>query len=85
MFIFKKINLSGNKLDDSFFRRFLELKLYNIFTRLQKINLNNNLIGGPNQIDITDLGEEPSTREENKMDVYKLRLIYKFIEMNKNL
>ena len=81
----KKINLSGNKLDDSFFRRFLELKLYNIFTRLQKINLNNNLIGGPNQIDITDLGEEPSTREENKMDVYKLRLLYKFIEMNKNL
>ena len=81
----KKINLCGNKLDDTFFKRFLDLKLYNIFTRLQKINLNANLIGGKSEIDITDLGEEPSTSEDNKMDVYKLRLIYKFIEMNKNL
>ena len=82
----KKINLSGNKLDDTFFKRFLEMKLNNIFTRLQKINLNSNLIGGGNNIDIIDLGEEPiTTKDENKMDVYKLRLIYKFIEMNKNL
>ena len=82
----KKINLSGNKLDDTFFQRFLDFKLYNIFTRLQKINLNSNLIGGPvNDIEISDLGDEPNTREENKMDVYKLRLIYKFIEINKNL
>ena len=81
----KKINLSGNKLDDTFFMRFLEMKLYNIFTRLQKINLNNNLIGGETPIEISGFGDEPSTREENKMDVYKLRLIYLFIEMNKNL
>ena len=81
----KKINLSGNKLDDTFFKRFMDLKLYNIFTRLQKINLNSNLIGGTSDIDITDLGDEPTTREENKMDAYKLRLIYKFIEVNKNL
>jgi hypothetical protein len=81
----KKINLSGNKLDDTFFKRYMDLKLYNIFTRLQKINLNSNLIGGPTPIDISDLGDEPNTKEENKMDVYKLRLIYKFIEMNKNL
>ena len=82
----KKINLSGNKLDDRFFKRFLEMKLNNIFTRLQKINLNSNLIGGGNNIDIIDLGDEPiATKDENKMDVYKLRLIYKFIEINKNL
>jgi hypothetical protein len=81
----KKINLSGNKLDDTFFKRFMDLKLYNIFTRLQKLNLNSNLIGGPTPIDTSDLGDEPTTKEENKMDVYKLRLIYKFIEMNKNL
>ena len=42
----KKLNLSGNKLDDNFFKRFLDLKLPKIFTRLQKINLNSNLIGG---------------------------------------
>ena len=81
----KKINLCGNKLDDTFFKRFIDLKLYNIFTRLQKINLNSNLIGDSNAIDISDLGDEPTTREENKMDAYKLRLIYKFIELNKNL
>ena len=82
----KKINLSGNKIDDTFFKRFLEMKLNNIFTRLQKINLNSNLIGGVNNIDTTDLGDEPiTTRDENKMDAYKLRLIYKFIEMNKYL
>ena len=81
----KKINLSGNKLDDTFFKRFLDLKLYNIFTRIQKINLSSNQIGGTSDIETADLGGEPTTREENKMDAYKLRLIYKFIEMNKNL
>ena len=82
----RKMNLSGNKLDDTFFEKYLNLKLYNHFKRLQKINLNSNLIGGPTEIDIKDLGEEPRTnKEENKMDVYKLRLIYKFIELNKNL
>jgi hypothetical protein len=82
----RKLNLCGNKLDDTFFERYLNLKLYNIFARLQKINLNDNLIGGPNKINIIDLGEEPKIiKEENKMDVYKLRLIYKFIVANKNL
>ena len=82
----RKLNLSGNKLDDSFFERYLNLKLYNIFTRLQKINLNKNLIGGEKRINIFNLGSQPIiNKEENIMDVYKLRLIYKFIEINKNL
>ena len=83
----RKLNLCGNKLDDTFFERYLNLKLYNIFTRLQKINLNDNLIGGSNTINTDNLGPELPiiTKEENKMDVYKLRLIYKFIEANKNL
>jgi len=81
----KKLNLSGNKLDDNFFKRFLDLKLPNIFTRLQKINLNSNLIGGDCTIETADLGANPGSKESNKMDVYKLRLIYKFIETNKYL
>lgn len=81
----KKLNLSGNKLDDNFFKRFLDLKLPNIFTRLQKINLNSNLIGGDCPIETADLGANPSSKESNKMDAYKLRLIYKFIETNKYL
>ena len=48
--------------------------------------MNNNLIGGKKEIDITNLGDEPAINSENnRMDVYKLRLIYKFIEINKNL
>jgi hypothetical protein len=81
----KKLNLSGNKLDDNFFKRFLDLKLPKIFTRLQKINLNSNLIGGDCPIETADLGANPSSKESNKMDAYKLRLIYKFIETNKYL
>ena len=81
----KKLNLSGNKLDDNFFKRFLDLKLPNIFTRLQKVNLNSNLIGGDFPIETADLGANPSSKESNKMDAYKLRLIYKFIETNKYL
>ena len=81
----KKLNLSGNKLDDTFFKRFLNLNLNNIFNRIQKINLSSNLIGDQNKIEINNLGDEPTVKEENKMDVYKLRLMYKFIEINKYL
>ena len=80
----KDLNLSGNKLDDTFFEKFLEYKYNNIFTKLQKINLSDNLIGNEVEINPADLGEE--VKNKNKIqDVYKLRLIYKFIEKNKNL
>ena len=81
----KDLNLSGNKLDDTFFERYLESNYHNIFTNLKKINLSDNLIGNNCDIKIDDLGEEPNVRPDRIEDVYKLRLIYKFIEKNKNL
>ena len=75
---------SGNKLDDTFFEKFLEFKYNNIFTKLQKINLSDNLIGNEVEINPADLGEESKIKNRIQ-DVYKLRLIYKFIEKNKNL
>ena len=78
----KKLNLSGNQLDDTFFEKYLDNNYNNIFTKIQKINLSNNLIGNKSKINIKDLGEEPKERKE---DVYKFRLIYKFIFSNKNL
>ena len=80
----KDLNLCGNKLDDTFFQKFLEYNYHTIFTKLQKINLNDNLIGNSTQINIDDLGEEPNNKNRIQ-EIYKLRLIYKFIEKNKNL
>ena len=81
----KVINLSGNKLDDTFFERYLESNYHTFFTNLKKINLNDNLIGNSCTIKTEDLGEEPKVILDRIQDVYKLRLIYKFIEKNKNL
>ena len=81
----KDLNLSGNKLDDTFFERYLQNNYHNIFTHLKKINLNDNLIGNFCEINTEDLGPEPKVNLDRVQDVYKLRLIYKFIEKNKNL
>ena len=80
----KDLNLSGNKLDDTFFEKFLEYKYHTIFTKLQKINLSDNLIGNESEINPAELGEE-SINKNRVQDIFKLRLIYKFIEKNKNL
>ena len=79
------LNLCGNKLDDTFFEKYLEFNYHNIFTNLKKINLSDNLIGNSCNIKIEELGEEAQVKPDRIMDVYKLRLIYKFIEKNKNL
>ena len=80
----KDLNLCGNKLDDTFFKKFLDNNYHTIFTKLQKINLVDNLIGDETEINTDDLGEEPKNKNREQ-DIYKLRLIYKFIENNKNL
>ena len=62
----------------------MEYKYHTIFTKLQKINLSDNLIGNESEINPADLGEE-SINKNRVQDIFKLRLIYKFIEKNKNL
>ena len=82
----KDLNLSGNKIDDSFFERYLEFNYQTIFTKLKKLNLSDNLLGDDKiKISTNDLGNEPKIKSDRVQDVYKLRLIYKFIEKNKNL
>ena len=79
----RTLNLNGNQLDDTFFERFLNLGLNKIFSNLKKLYLNDNNIGCNDEIDYKD--EEPISKKEYEKDIYKLRLMYKFICENKNL
>ena len=79
----KSLNLIGNNLDDTFFEKYLNLGLNKIFSNLQNLYLNDNNIGGDSNINYTD--EYPISKIEKKKDIYKLRLMYKFITENKNL
>ena len=81
----KSFNLSGNELDDTFFEKYLENNYYKMFQYLENLNLNNNLIGEENDIIYKD--EDPIKEDYKSFEkiIYKLRLIYKFINENKNL
>ena len=84
-FSLKDLNLSGNQLDDIFFEKFLKYNYHSIFKKLEKINLKGNFIGNESIIKFDNLGEEPKNDKNRMVDIYKFRLIYKFIEKNKNL
>ena len=75
------LNLTGNLFDDTFFEKYLEYD--DIFNKLEHLNLNSNYIG-EQSIKINYKDEQPvnDTLLGNKNLVYKLRLIYKFIEKN---
>ena len=81
----KKLNLNGNELDDTFFERFIENKYNELFEVLEDLYINNNLIGG--ETDIAYRDEVPIQENAKTFEklIYKLRLIYKFIDVNKNL
>ena len=78
----RSLNLNRNQLDDTFFEKFLE---NNIFPKLQHLYLNSNRIGDIN-VKIVYKDESPIDRKyttnQEKNLVYKLRLIYKFIQKN---
>ena len=79
----KSLNLKGNKLNDLFFEEYLNLKVNNIFTKLKKINLEENLFGNDDVV-ITQIKEEGDSVTVNNK-IHKLRALYKFISENKNL
>ena len=82
----KDLNLSRNLLDDTFFEKYLEYNYHSIFTNIKKINLSDNLIGNSCEIKTKDLGEAPNFCNLDIIpNIFKLRLIYKFIERNKSL
>ena len=76
------LNLTGNYFDDIFFEKYLEYK--DIFNKLEHLYLNCNFIGDPSiKIDYKDdLPVNDEYLGGNSDLVYKLRLIYKFIEKN---
>ena len=80
----RSLNLIGNNLDDTFFEKYLNLDLNKIFSNLQNLYLNDNKIGDDSII-INYADEYPISKKEKEKDILKLRLMYKFIEENKNL
>jgi hypothetical protein len=79
----KSLNLKGNKINDLFLEEYLNLKLNYKFTKLKKINLDENLLGN-DEIAISPLQEE-GDNENFGQKIYKIRLLYKFITENKSL
>ena len=77
----KSLNLNGNKLDDLFFELYLNLKLYNKFTKLIHIHLEANLFGDEN----IEVAYNPEDGKFVNNKVNKLRLLYRFIYENKGL
>ena len=81
----RSLNLNGNEIDDTFFEKFLE---HNFFPKLQHLYLNSNKIGDlkikVNYKDDIPI-DEKYNKENDKQLVYKLRLIYKFIQKNTHL
>ena len=84
-FNLRSLNLTGNLFDDTFFEKYLEYE--DIFNKLEHLNLNSNNIGDP-LVKINYMDEIPINDKilgGNTDLIYKLRLIYKFVEKNKYL
>lgn len=78
----RNLNLTGNFFNNIFFERYLELEMFN---KLEHLNLSSNNIGDE-QIKINFKDELPVSERMingNTNLIYKLRLIYKFVEKNK--
>ena len=79
------LNLNGNNIDDTFFEKLMK---NNAFPKLEHLYLNSNRIGDTNvkvqyRDDIPIDKEHQQEKEKNL--VFKLRLLYKFIEQTPHL
>ena len=79
-----KLNLNGNELDDTFFEQYLEQNFASTFPKLQHISLSSNQIGN-NKITVQYKDNKPIKDKQFTQEIYKLRMMYKFIEVNKSL
>jgi len=74
------LNLNGNDIDDTFFEKFMK---NNAFPKLEHLYLNSNRIGD-NNVKVQYRDDIPidieHQQEKEKNLVFKLRLLYKFIE-----
>lgn len=81
----KEINLNGNELNDIFFEKYLDNKFYELFDKLKIIYMNNNLIGDESEINYKDDVPILELYKNLEKIIYKMRLIFKFLKLNKNL
>ena len=72
------LKLNGNDIDDLFFEKLMRI---NCFPKLKHLYLNSNRIGDP-KVKVNYVDDIPIDKafENDKILVYKLRLMYKFIE-----
>ena len=81
----RTLNLNANDIDDSFFEK---KNFQNMFCRLEHLYLNSNKIGDMDTNlayqDNIPIDEKYQSYNAKKL-IYKLRLIYHFIQLNKNL
>ena len=81
----RSLNLNGNEIDDTFFEKFPKQE---VFSKLQHLYLNSNRIGDTNVVvsyeDNIPIDGKYSEKKDKKL-IYKLRLIYQFIQSNKYL
>ena len=79
------LNLNGNEIDDTFFEKLMK---NNVFPKLEHLYLNSNYIGDP-KIKVEYKDDIPIDKEyqseKEKILVFKLRLIYKFIQQTPHL
>ena len=79
------LNLNGNQIDDTFFEKF---RNQDVFGKLQLLYLNLNKIGDTNvkikYYDDIPIDKKYSEEKDREL-IYKLRLIYQFIQNNKYL
>ena len=80
----KVLNLNGNEFDDTFFEIYLQKGIKNIFSKLEHLYLSDNKIGD-NSIIVKYKDDIPIYDTKYEKDLFKLRLLYKFIEENKAL
>ena len=78
------LNLNGNELDDTFFEIYLDKNISQIFPKLKHLSLSSNNIGD-SKVDIKFKDNIEVKDKQFSKEIYKLRMIYKFIEVNKNL
>ena len=81
----RTLNLNANDIDDSFFEK---KNFQNLFCRLEHLYLNSNKIGDMDSNlaykDNIPIDEKYQSYNAKKL-IYKLRLMYHFIQLNKNL
>ena len=78
------LNLNGNELDDTFFEIYLNNNISQFFPKLKHLSLSSNNIGD-SKVNIKYKDKIEIKDKQFEKEIYKLRMMYEFIKVNKNL